>query len=124
MADEITVKAGLKGEKSGRKFDRPVETLRFDQSGADGVTNIQVIPTTANGTAFVVPAAIGTCGWALFKNLDATNYVEVGVQSGGTFYPTVKLKAGEVALFRLASNAPYGLANTGSVSVEYTILED
>jgi hypothetical protein len=35
-----------------------------------------------------------------------------------------KLKPGESAVIRLATNAPYALANTGAVVLDYTVLQD
>ena len=39
-------------------------------------------------------------GYAFFRNIDATNYVEIGVQISTVFYAFAKLKAGEVAVVR------------------------
>jgi hypothetical protein len=64
-------------------------------------------------------------GYAFFRNIDATNYVEIGVQISTVFYAFAKLKAGEVAVVRMnQTNPPYALANAAAVVLQYTILAD
>ena len=82
----------------------------------------QSIPTTAAGTAITL-GGVTTAGVCYFRNLDANNYIELGVQSGGVFYPTVKLKPGEPAAFRHAGT-PYARANSAAVLLLYGIYED
>ena len=52
------------------------------------------------------------------KNIDATNFVEVGLT--GSY--TIKLLAGESAVFR-ADGALYAKADTAACDVEYIIVE-
>jgi hypothetical protein len=57
--------------------------------------------------------------------LDATNYVSIRPATGAA--NAVELKAGEFSgPFRLArtATAPFAIANTASVSLEYWIFED
>ena len=62
---------------------------------------------------------------AIFKNLDSTNYVEVGIQSGGTFYATIRIKPADITpMFRFTSAAPYYRANTAACNVEYALWEE
>ena len=82
----------------------------------------QSIPTTAAGTAITL-GGVTTAGVCYFRNLDANNYIELGVQSGGVFYATVKLKPGETAAFRHAGT-PYARANTAAAVLQYGIYED
>lgn len=81
------------------------------------------VPTTAGGTA-IPKGGIGTLGWAIVKNNDATNFVELMTAVSGTVF--AKLKPGEVAMFRFPGTvtAPAALANTGAVKIEYLFLED
>lgn len=123
MADEITVNlriSVLKGNLTQR-FDPGA--LSFDMTGSTGVGGVASIPTTAAGTALAV-GSVTTAGWCWFRNTDTANYIEVGVQVGGTFYPAMKLKAGEAGIFRLGTNAPYARANTAAANLHYFIFQD
>lgn len=91
-------------------------------TGADRQTNIQNIGTTYE--AIVEDASIGTPGMAIFRNLDPTNYVEIGLEVAATFYPFLKLKPGDPpAIFRI-SGTLYARANTAAVDLDIVIIEE
>jgi hypothetical protein len=124
MADEITLSLSFRFSKSGRYVDTAdfgALGLEFDVSGTDYVHKTQNIGTTAEALSI---GDIGTCGWMVVKNLDASNYVEISRATFTSGQGTVKLKAGEVAAFRLGSNTPYALANTAACDIEYILVED
>lgn len=62
-------------------------------------------------------------GYAIFVNRDSTNYVEIRSATGAG-NDIIKLLAGEVALFRFGSDitAPFAIANTATVQLEYLII--
>ena len=126
MANEISISTRLLAKKSFLNVDHNVGTVTADLSGSTSAAGIVSIPTTAGGTALSLDGiTTATMGYAFFRNIDATNYIEIGVQVGGTFYALVKLKAGEVALLRMnQTNPPYALANTATVVLQFTILAD
>ena len=126
MANEISISTRLYAKKSFLNVDHNVGTVTADLSGSTSAAGIVSIPTTAGGTALSLDGiTTATMGYAFFRNIDATNYIEIGVQVGGTFYALVKLKAGEVGLFRMnQTNPPYALANTATVVLQFTILAD
>jgi len=64
---------------------------------------------------------LGTPGYLLIKNLDTTNYVEIGSTTG---VYDIKLKALEFALYRHNSGTVYALADTAACLVEYCLIED
>ncbi len=66
---------------------------------------------------------VSTLGVALFRNLDATNYVEVGIDVAAAFYPFVKLLPGEAWPMRMGTLAPYAKANTAAVRLQYDIYD-
>jgi hypothetical protein len=100
----------------------PQQTINQAAQGKQSA--VQSIPTTAAGTAIGL-GNIATLGLSWFKNLDATNYLELGVQVAGTFYPLVRLNAGETYPFRFAQGiTPYARANTATVKLEYEINEN
>lgn len=89
-----------------------------DQSSAFLIRNVQTIATSAEALDM---GDVTTAGYAIFQNLDDTNYVEIGV-SGFTAF--IRLQPGEMALVPLATNAPYAQANTASVDLFYVIYSD
>lgn len=62
-------------------------------------------------------------GWSMFVNRDSTNYVEIRSATGAG-NDIIKLLAGEFALFRFGSDvtAPFAIANTAAVQLEYVII--
>jgi hypothetical protein len=121
MASEISVSVTMTNSNLRQSIAPGSKSI--DQSGKRRVTNVQNIPTTAAGTALTMGAVTGK-GWAYFENRDLTNFVEVGVQSGGTFYGTLKLKPGEFALGRLTTATPFARADTGATDLFYDINDD
>mgnify|MGYP001574125970 CR=1 FL=1 len=84
-------------------------------------------PTISVGTTEeVIPQTdIGTLGWCVLQNLDATNFVEFGPESAGVMVGFVKLKAGEHGTFRLKPGIVIrGKADTAAVEVKIIIYED
>ena len=127
MSQEITVNASIsvaKGNIQSKSLALSNNT-KFNMTGGNYTEGVQTVPTTAGGTAIPLgPMAGQTLGWAMFKNLDATNYVELLTAASGTVF--AKLKPGECWLGRLGSGAqaPAAQANTTTVDMEYCIIED
>ena len=90
----------------------------------------QSIPTTAAGTALGFNAGLTTSGVGWFVNLDTTNFVEIGVQVAGTFYPLCRINGGAVGkkegyAFRLSQGVTvYARADTGAVVLEFGVLNN
>lgn len=61
-------------------------------------------------------------GLAMFINRDTTNYVEIRMATGAA-NDHIRINAGEFALFRFGSDvtAPYAIANTAAVQLEYCV---
>lgn len=125
MANElqITVTASLsKGE-----FDwKPqLGTTQIDVATVGRGGYVQEIGTSEETIGGL--ADVSTFGWALFKNLDSTNYVEIGPDSGGTggsMVSMVKLLAGEFALLPLTPGITLkAQANTAAVKLDVNVLE-
>lgn len=94
----------------------------IDQTNRRKISTVQNIPTTAAGTALTL-GAVTSPAWALFKNLDSTNYVEIGIQSGGAFYATVRVDPGKYCGPLRLAGTPYARANAAAVDLDYTILD-
>jgi hypothetical protein len=115
MAGELKIIIDVSYSKGGSKIAKTYSNT-IDVAGDAYGNDIQSIPTS--NTALTLPAAIGTTGWVIVKNLDTTNYVSVGLT--GSY--TVKLLPGQSAAFP-AAGAPYALANTATCLVEKLIFE-
>lgn len=124
MADELTISISANFSKSGIRVDSSdmgLLGLQFDVSGSDWVKSTQSIGTTAE---VLGKGEITTPGFLIVKNLDGTNYVEFEKATFSTGAGTVKLKAGEVAMFRVSSSTIYACANTAACVVSYLMIED
>lgn len=76
-------------------------------------------------TEIAIPLGlIDTLGWALFRNLDATNYVEIRSATGAG-NDIIRIPKLRFALFHFGSDvaAPFIIANTAPCLVEYFITE-
>ena len=117
MANEISISASL-------AFDKTItdsfscQGLTFTMSGTEYIKNVQSIGTSEE--ALIVGDV--TPGFILMKNLDPTNFVSFRSATGAT--NTVKLKPGEIALFRSSGAAPFMIADTGACRVQYLLIED
>lgn len=122
MAEEISVSARLRANKSYLQVDRQAN-YKVDMTGNKSSTVTQSIGTSDE--ALAINSDIGTAGVGWLRNLDATNYVTVGVRDGSaTYIPLLKLKPGEAQLVRFATNTIYAKANTATVVLEHTVCED
>lgn len=97
------------------------------------ITQNTAAPTRVGGNQTVgngaheqlVVTDITTEGWAYFRNRDATNYVEIGVDVAATFYPVIRLNTGESCAVRLTQGVDiYAQANTAAVILQREILDD
>lgn len=120
MADEISFSVSLKATKSSFVLPQHSTADTVDMATAGQAGGVQTVGTT-HETIGVTD--LSTPGWSYFKNLDTTNYVELGRDVSASFYPFVKLLPGEACVLRLGTTAPYAKANTASVKLQYVILE-
>ncbi len=122
MSNEIKATIGLTATKGELSLAIASATDNIDMTGTTYSDVGQIIGTTYE--ALAIGSDVGTEGWSYFKNLDATNYVEVGVEVSAAFYPLIKLKPGEAALCRLATGSVFARANTSSVKMRHLVIED
>jgi len=120
MANEISLRFKLLCENGDYKFERSL-TKNYTQSTAGHSANTQSVGTSHE--VLDLPADIATKGQYFVINQDATNYVEIGIVTGGVFYPLDQIKPGELKYGRIASGvAPYVKANTATCKIESGIL--
>ncbi len=102
-------------------FKRRTDNLAV--TTASGNIDYRIVSVASGSeTTFTFDTNIGNAGYAYVKNLDGTNYVDLGFAT--TVYP-LRLKAGQVALFPItpAQSALYMLANTAACRVEIMVHE-
>jgi hypothetical protein len=90
-------------------------------SGAQYQIATQAIGTSDESVA--INSDISSLGYIYVRNLDGTNYVELGYTSGTYFG---KLKAGEACVFRAGAGLTtlHAKANTATCDIEYFVLPD
>lgn len=118
MANEIEVRGRLTFAKTGASGGIDAAGT-FTLSGTKFQMGRQNVGTSEEAL-ILGDAAAG--GWVFIKNLDATNYVSLRSGTGAT--DVIRINAGEFAMFRLhgSSTAPYVIANTAAVEIEYLVL--
>lgn len=121
MADEITIAASLSVTKGNLDQVRRMPTLSVDMTGTNYSGGAQSIGTSYE--AVTISADVATAGFAVFRNNDETNYVEIGLEVASTFYPFARLNAGEYMLVRLGTTSIFAQANTAAVDLDVTVLE-
>ena len=117
MSDELRLGIVLSFSK-GNASIKKAEHIEVDVTGDAYESAVQEIGTSEEVLA--QGADLGTPGYVLVKNLDSTNYVEIGSTTG---VYDIKLLAGQPALWPHNSATIYAKANTAAVKVEYTIIE-
>lgn len=118
MANEITVTTILNCSKSGTATNSS-STKQITLAGSHFAAGIQDIGTGAE--QIVYPADLITEGitYVYFKNLDATNYVEIALNSFTQIF--TKLLAGQSAVFGSYTGNPvyYARANTAGIQLAW-----
>jgi hypothetical protein len=116
---------------NGQLSDRLTVSEQFSQAVAAEHPDAVSVPTTAAGAVVPIGAvAGGQEGMVMMFNLDQTNYVEVGLQVSGTFYPKDRLdpgsssRPGNPLLSKFAPGVTwYWRANTAACLVKMMLLQ-
>src|SRR4051812_28146136 len=98
MANEGTAVFQLTVTKGNFSDTRSINH-NFDVTGTYSASGVQNIGTTQELIA--IGSDVATLGYATIRNLDVTNYVQLGLVVSATFYPFAKLKPGEACQLRL-----------------------
>lgn len=125
MANEITINASLEFEDDFQTLSDEIVDRIVSPSVKKPFKTRQTIGTSEEAINL---GEISSLGYAMFRNLDPTNYVELRVSSGGAKFArldpdTDSNGKGGVALLRLGSGAqvPYAIADTGPCDISVTI---
>jgi len=118
LANELTLTASLAFSKGEFSALMNKTGIQLDVAGEDYIEMSQLVTTSE---AALDLGGVTTGGYLLMFNPDTTNFVEI--RSGTGIADCVKIPAGGVALFMLASAAPFIISDTGSVRVSYLLIE-
>jgi len=123
MADELNINASYS-----------ISTTNLSEANAPGSISIDVASVAGSGGIQNVGTAVEQItkgdttdgGFYFFRNIDATNYVEIGTTSddsaSGTFQPFLKLLAGEYSIGRLKEANVFAKANTAAINLQYRMV--
>lgn len=120
MANEVTISGSLEyADSEGSDELFTLAEVMFSVTDKLFVRHKQAIGTTEEAIDL---GGLATLGWAVFKNLSATNYVELRSATGAG-NDIIKLPALGFAIFYFGSDvtAPFAIANTASCQLEYLI---
>ncbi|MCP4528937.1 MAG: hypothetical protein GY833_23960 [Aestuariibacter sp.] len=123
MANEITITGKVTLKSGGFELELNSRSLKVDQTGEGGIQQVQEIGTTYEAIDL---GQVATEGYAMFRNLDDTNFVQIGLDGGASLTPVMKLLATETAgpLRIDAAATLFALADTASCNLEVIILEN
>lgn len=129
MANEITLSNGLDIQKGNLKRTIAKVDDKHTLTGSRVMCNTQLIGTSEE-TLYI--GDLTSVGAAMFRNLDATNFIEIGVLENSVFRAFLKLDAGKASSCYLSddsllgtppNSAIYAKADTASALLEVTISE-
>lgn len=128
MANEktISISGTLVNGSLSRRFNPG--SLQFDQSVLGATGNVVIVSSTAAET--ISFGDITNVDYCFLRNLDPTNYVDIGAGIGGSstggIEEMMRLEAGEVACFPLKPTGMVmmALANTAPVKLQVEIWEE
>ena len=116
MANEIQINATLRYSKS--PVGASLATSFFDdQVGTKYEAGVQVVGISEEQ---LNKGDVGTIGYLAFRNLDDTNFVELGKATGAY---TIKVKPGRGGVVPWGASAVYLLADTAPINLEYLAIE-
>ncbi|MEM6362815.1 MAG: hypothetical protein AAF745_00200 [Planctomycetota bacterium] len=120
MANELTVSSTLKYQKGSRSVSAGKSGIQLDVAGTDHIRASQIVGTSEEALDI---GGITTPGYCFVRNLDSANFVRIRPATGVS--DLIEVPPGGIALFKFAGNitAPFVIADTGEVEIEYTIIE-
>lgn len=119
MANELYFAVALTARKGGAIVSHETSG-NTTMTGDDMLQGTQVIGTSAELIDFA--EITGAPSMVLIQNLDATNFVELGGDSGLTVFK-LKLPAGKATLLTLSSATLYAKADTAAVRLQIIAVE-
>lgn len=102
MANEVNMTVIMNVRNGHIDYTNQPTGFEADQDTAGGPTPGYITATTTGTTVDL--SELTTAAMCMIQNVDPTNFVEVGVYSGGTFYPLAEILPGEMYPLRLSRN--------------------
>lgn len=122
MAGTITASLNCSVVNGAFSADANIAPVSIVQTALGGGNPGTVTITTAEGD---ITIGLTTPGICVLKNIDDTNYFEIGPKSGGVMVLWQKVKPGEFAFFRFgAAVTPRAKANVANVKALMWVFED
>lgn len=121
MANELSLTGRLVFNKGNVSISLAKQGLSVTVTGTNFSSGLLNVTTSETAIPF---GSVATPGWALLKNHDSTNYVELRPATGVA--DLIRMNAGEFAgPFRFAADctAPMLIANTATCEVEWLLIE-
>ena len=120
MASEITVRGGMQINKTDavtgavEKYTSPQQGFQKTKTNIGGPTPGQIL--VPMGGCAISLSVLTTPGVCEFYNLDATNYVTIGIRdpATGAFYPLIEIGPGENWVIPLSRSILQDWYNTGT----------
>lgn len=123
MADEITITTRLSYTNGSRSLAWSPAATSVDQSGTCFTWKTQRIGHAAAEAIVLGEVSTGAGAVIMVQNLDATNFVTLGIDDSG-LVGFVKLLPGDPPfLFRCSAAAPFAQADTADCQIQYAIIE-
>ena len=125
MANELTVSASIQYDKDNHQLSFTPDTQRVTVAGEQHSAGVQALTTTHEALVLNEVGASAQ-GWAWFRNIGTSTatHIKVGVQNADSSFTEVfNLKGGEFAIMRLGDTALYAESSTGTLHLQYSILE-
>lgn len=119
MANEIYASVSANARKNGAEIAFS-SSHNLTMTGDDFTNATQVIGTSAE--TLNLGDITGAPGMLIIKNLDATNFIEIGGDSGLTVFK-LKLLPGQFHFFQPSSSTLYAKADTADVRVQIIATE-
>ena len=112
MANEATIRSSLQIRAGNVAYQSQPSSFQADVTGRKGPSP-GAISALTTGTA-VSFAELVTPALCRIMNLDATNFITVGVYDGASFFPVIELLPGESYVVRLSRYLNAEFENTGT----------
>lgn len=121
MSNEISITINTRVKNSNMDTPFIVPGLLFDQASPIAAGTVQSIGTSTN-CEFVALGDVTTAGLTWFRNMDSTNYIDIGTGTGTSFVAFIRLGPGKPALCWLhPTNAPSAKANVAACNLWYQV---
>lgn len=124
MANRLRYNLNVQVENGLFKRDVNAQGREVTLSAQGAASGIMSVSTAGDGDALSL-GDLTTPGWLYLRNLDETNFVVWGPDSGGSLIEIGRLDPGEDAWFRLHPSATLRLAaDTDTALVQYELFND